>query len=298
METPSNGNVSESDTSVKKVLKKRHDELTLWNKGQLSLYPLGTGGAFGKKLYQNNYILIKGKDHLFIDFGTRASQALVEKGLKVTDIHNLLITHSHADHVGGVEEIILMGRYVAKRKPRIFITPEYERMLWSNTLKGGAAYNERHGNTLLHFQDFFEVVHPEPVKTLDRDAWQFSLGAMKVVMFRTMHYPDSSKSWKDSAYSVGLIIDNRVLFTGDTRFDPDLIHSAVKNYPIEAVFHDVQFYPGGVHAAFDQIKTLPTEIKKMTYLMHYPDTFQEKVSEVQQAGFAGFVEQHCYYDFE
>ena len=42
------------------------DTIEFTNDGQISLFFLGTGNAFSKKYYQNNALIIKGKDHLMM----------------------------------------------------------------------------------------------------------------------------------------------------------------------------------------------------------------------------------------
>jgi ribonuclease BN (tRNA processing enzyme) len=271
--------------------------LTLENSGHLSVFSLGTGGAFTKKLYQNNYLIIKGNQHVLIDCGTKATQAMVELGLAPTQIHTLLITHSHADHVGGLEELALMGRYITKQKPKMIITETYEQHLWNNSLKGGCAYNERSGNKLLAFEDLFHPIRPRPYSGLQREAWEIELNDLNLILFRTKHIPDSSKTWKDSGYSLGCIVDRRFFFSGDTRFDHELVEDVMNHFPIEIAFHDVQFFPGGVHASFDELCTLPDSFKAKCFLMHYPDTYKEKEQLVKDQGFLGFVQPHAFYDF-
>ena len=84
--------------------------------GALSITFIGAGNAFTKKFYQNNVLLVKGSDHVLIDCGSRAPEALALLDLSVTKVRNYLITHSHADHVGGLEEVMLMNRYMARQK--------------------------------------------------------------------------------------------------------------------------------------------------------------------------------------
>ena len=101
------------------VRKFKKGPLTLTNKGELCLFFVGVGSAFSKAHYQTNLLIIKGDDHLMVDCGTKAPQALFELGVPVTSVKNWLITHSHADHIGGLEEVMLMGRYVTREKPTI-----------------------------------------------------------------------------------------------------------------------------------------------------------------------------------
>jgi len=93
----------------------------LSNQGDLSLFFIGAGSAFAKTLNQNNLLVVKGDEHLLIDCGTRCSQALHNYQLPISEIRNFVITHSHADHIGGLEEVQLYGRYVGKNKPNMII---------------------------------------------------------------------------------------------------------------------------------------------------------------------------------
>lgn len=278
------------------ILREPEAELKLSNFGNLEVFPIGTGSAFTKKNYQNNYLLIKGGEHIMVDCGTRTPEAMANLGRPITEIENFIITHSHADHIGGLEEVILMGRYVTKRKPNIIITKEYEKLLWNDSLKGGAAWNESKGNHFLDFGDYWHVSRPKKIRNLKRDAWEIDFKGFNIILFRTMHYPDNAPTWKQSAFSTGLIIDKRFLFTGDTRYDPDMLLQITKQYPIEVIFHDVQFFPGGVHANFDDLAKLPEEIKAKTWLMHYPDNWEIHEKKIIEAGFPGFVKQQMRYE--
>lgn len=272
-------------------------ELSLVNDGQLSLFFIGCGSAFSKRLYQNNLLIIKGRDHVLIDCGTRTPQALHELGMSVTDIDTFLITHSHADHVGGLEEVMLLGRYVVRRKPTVIITSRYQRLLWNHSLRGGCASNEEHDGRLLQFEDFWKVVRPKRIGGTERAMYSVRVGGIKLDLFRTKHFPEQSDTWRDSTFSVGAVIDDRVLFTGDTQYDPALIAEMEGRYQLDVIFHDVQFFTGGVHASLEEISNLPAASKEKTYLMHYSDSFQEYEGRAAEAGFAGFARQWTYYDF-
>jgi ribonuclease BN (tRNA processing enzyme) len=196
----------------------------LETEGQLRLVFVGTGSAFSKKYYQTNLLIVKGTDHLLIDVGSRASEALAKLGLSVTKIRNYLITHSHADHIGGLEEVALINRYAAHQKTTMIITDEYRDALWHMSLEGGCSFNEEHGGKNLSYDDFFIQASPLPVKGFeDIDLRQINLGSIDIKIFRTRHIPDSAPTWRESFFSYGIILDNRVLFTADTRFDPEVI---------------------------------------------------------------------------
>lgn len=270
--------------------------LSLTNEGHLSLFFTGTGSAFSKNNYQTNMLIIKGQDHLLVDCGTSCSRALVSYGSSLENISNFLVTHSHADHTGGLEEAAFQARYKTKRPLSIYLTEEYSSILWENTLKGGLAYGEDSDGPNLTLNDYFRVCHPEELKGAPRPAWKLSCGGMNLVIFRTKHLTDLKETWDNSAHSFGLLIDEKVLFTGDTKFDPELLDWLLKDYPgIEHIFHDCQFFKGGVHASYEELLTLPEDIKKKIHLCHYGDSFTKYNAE--KDGFAEFAKQGVYYNF-
>jgi ribonuclease BN (tRNA processing enzyme) len=232
-----------------------------------------------------------------VDCGLKTPQALFELGLAPRSIENFFITHTHADHTGGLEEIALTARYGTKKKPRIYIPEYFEDILWNFTLRGGCAYNERNRGRPLEFADFWDVRRPRWLPGYSRETWEFDVGSINLKAFRTKHIPDSAVSWEDSFPSFGLLVDDRVLFTGDTRYDPDLVRDYGSRAKIEAVFHDCQLFPGGVHASLEEISRLPAKIKARTRLMHYQDTWEKSIDAAAAAGFAGFAEQNAFYVF-
>ena len=272
--------------------------LSLTNDGRLSLFFVGVGSAFSKRHYQTNLLIVKGRDHLMIDCGNKTPQALYELGLSVTDIQNFLITHSHADHIGGLEEVMLMGRYVARKKPSICINPTYQNVLWDMSLRGGAAFNEEHGGSMLTFGDMWSIVRPVWLSHYPRETHEANIGSINLKIFRTMHIPEQPDSWQSSFWSCGVIIDDRVMFTSDTRFDRDLIESFDSLFELQTIFHDCQFFTGGVHAGIDELNGLSPSIKRRMVLVHYGDNWENHVGKVNEYGFLGLGKQWHYYDFD
>lgn len=273
--------------------------LPLSSDGSLQLFFVGAGSAFSKRFYQTNLLIIKEDTHLLIDCGTRAPESLSFLGLPVTRIENFLITHSHADHIGGLEEVMLMNRYAAgQRKPRIVLSKAYQKVLWGSSLRGGCAFNERRGTRALSFEDFWTPVRPRRIRGADRELSETQIGALKLTIFRTKHIPDNAASWRDSAPSHGVIIDDRVLFTSDTRYDPDMVTALDRTFGFETIFHDGQLFTGGVHASLDELAALPADIKARMYLMHYQDSVDSRREEALRQGFAGFAEQWRHYVFD
>jgi hypothetical protein len=94
------------------------------------------------------------------------------------------------------------------------------------------------------------------------------------------------------------VIDGRVLFTSDSRYDPEMLLDMEKRFKIEAIFHDCQAFKGGVHASLEELSELPPEIRAKTRLMHYGDETEKLREKAAQLGFAGLAEEWATYRFE
>ena len=273
-------------------------KLRLTNDGQLSLFFLGVGSAFSKRHYQTNLLIVKGQDHLLVDCGTKTPQAFYELGLPVAHVKNYYLTHSHADHIGGLEEVMLVARYGTQTRPHVWITESYQNALWDMSLRGGGAFNEESDGKNLAFGDMWQIHRPRWKGGYPRETYEFEVGSIRLTAFRTMHVPGNAATWEEAFWSTGLVIDGRVLFSGDTKYDPVLITDYASRFPIETIFHDCQFFPpGGVHASIDELKNLPSDLKARMLLMHYGDDWEKNVAKVSDFGFQGLVRQWVYYDF-
>jgi len=284
---------------VARIVDPANNPLSLTNDGRLEIVFIGVGSAFALEHNQTNFLIIKGGQHIMVDFGMTGPKALAQvAGLKVTDLQYILPTHSHADHVGGIECLGLTNRYVGMKflsQPKLWmiIPEEYQRILWDYTLRGGLEYNEEERDTKrkLSFSDFFRVIRPTWKTNQPREIFEAEVGGIHLEIFRTKHIPEQSEDWEASFVSFGLFIDGRVFISGDTKFDRDLIDMYAPRS--EIMFHDVQFFPGAVHAPLTDLRTLPEEIKSKMLLMHYADNWQGQ----DISGFAGWAQQGVRYIF-
>lgn len=274
-------------------------KLSLKNDGALDVFFIGVGSAFASTVYQTNFLLIQGDQHVMVDFGMTGPEALSNTArLKSTDIEVLLPTHSHADHIGGIECLALMNRYVGqkflnKSKLKVIINQEYQRILWDYSLRGGLEWNEESAQMgrPLCFGDYFDVIRPMWKAKQPREIYELTLGDMHLEIFRTKHIPEKSANWEDAFVSYGLYVNNRVFISCDTQFDRELIDMYASRS--EVMFHDVQFFPGAVHAPLQDLRTLPDDIKKKMHFIHYADNYREQ----DISGFAGYAQQGTIYRF-
>lgn len=275
-----------------------HGPLQLSNDGKLEVVFLGTGTAFSLSLFQTNFVLIKGDTHILVDFGMTGPQALFEAGRMSEDIATVLPTHSHADHIGGLEYLTLRNRYVGvpsgRPKLTMLITEEYRNVLWEQSLRGGLEYNEMHGDgRRLGFDDFYDThVLEHAGQTSGRTIYKTEYRGIKIELFHTNHIPGEAESALDAFITYGMLIDDRVFISGDTKFDEDLIN--MYSHRCEVFFHDASLTRNAVHASVAELLTLPESVRKRMYLMHYQDEAKESDAE----GFAGLAKSRQRYIFE
>ncbi|MDA3900499.1 MAG: MBL fold metallo-hydrolase [Spirochaetes bacterium] len=281
-----------------KCVSLKDQPFALKNDGSLQLFFVGTGSAFTKINYQTNLLIIKGEDHLLVDCGTKCPQAFTDLGSSITEVQNFLITHSHADHIGGLEEVALMNKYMTHKKPTMTINETYQYILWEMSLRGGSAYNEENAGDILTFFDFFNINRPKVLQDYQRETLEAQVGSINLKIFRTKHIPDNSRDWESSFWSCGLIIDERVMYTSDTRFDQGLVEYFDSRFNLEAIFHDCQLFTGGVHASIDELNSLPEPIKQKMRLVHYGDNYKDFIKTAEEYKFKGFADSHVYYTFE
>lgn len=238
----------------------------------------GTGSAFAKKYYNNNALIYCNHYCLMIDFGITAPTALYAMNKSFDEIDGFLITHMHADHVGGLEELAFQMRYLFGRKPVLHIPLPLIEPLWNHTLKGGLE-NEAEGLTKL--DDFFRIIPIEEKKP------RVISPGLTVEMIRTPHIPGKP--------SFSLIINDDLFYSADVVFNRELLDYVHASRQCRYILHDCQLMsPGVVHAALDELLTLSEDLQLKIHLMHYGDDME---SFIGRTGHMTFLRQHKLYDF-
>lgn len=217
-------------------------KLPLTTDGHLRVIALGVGAAFSSRMFQSNFIIVKGNTSVFIDLGSKTTLKMAEFGLSVHDIQNVIFTHCHADHIGSAEELALKRRYESpfifetpqgkdepfsiymariiaarnspKYKPNLYVPYSFAQMLWAWSLRGGLAFSEEidlggpKGEMLLGH--FFNQVTIDKLDGFGVDTWETVVDGINIKMFTVKHIPDTASRVTESMYTVGLVIDNRV----------------------------------------------------------------------------------------
>ncbi len=245
---------------------------------------IGVGSQFSGHDYYHSNMLITAKSgkKLLIDCGSDIRFSLEEADINLgnlaREIDAVYISHLHSDHIGGIETIALSAYFnPADRKPKLFAEEKLIRRLWLDSLKGGLQCIQ---GRCMEIDDYFEC-HPVP------DSGSF---IWEGINFRLMKMPHIQSGQKNHD-SYGLIIQEQseganVFFTADTQFRPELIKETAEKMHI--IFHDCETtqFKTGVHAHYEELRTLPEDVKRKIWLYHYqPDP----VYNPEADGFRGFV---------
>jgi ribonuclease BN (tRNA processing enzyme) len=244
---------------------------------------IGSGSAFNKVDGQSNAVIIasSGKK-LLIDCGSTCWDTVSKRGveLKYTDVDAVYISHLHADHVGGLEELSFCTYFnPSADRPKLYCNTQLMHELWEQALRGGL---ESIQGKVVTLTEYFDC---RPVDNSSFFVWE----GITFIPVQTVHV----MAGYHIKYSYGLIIQEslnspKVFFTSDTQFAPNQIMDFYRD--CDVVFQDCETsqFKSGVHAHFDDLKTLKDEIRSKMWLYHYqPGTVRQAAKD---NGFCGFVE--------
>ena len=261
---------------------------------EISLTFLGSGSAFyideniSKGLlpenWQSNMLLeIDGKK-LLIDCGTDIRFSLKESGNNISDIDSIYLSHPHADHVGGLEYFAFSTYFNPNyKKPNLILSSQFVKELWEHTLKGGLESLQTHVATL---STYFNLIKVKANKTFK---WQ----NIEFTLVQTVHVMNGFSI----APSFGLLFSmpsgKTIFITTDTQYCPHQIFDFYKK--ADLIFHDCETsFRSGVHAHYNDLVSLPCEIKKKMWLYHYQPNYKDFSPE--NDGFNGFIKKGQKFD--
>lgn len=249
----------------------------------MELLFLGTGGGIRSSEgttpanYSSNMILTAKGKKLLIDCGDDIEHALAAHELDFTVFHDIYLSHLHFDHAGGLGWLALSNKFARtdSLKPNLYLHHSLEQPLWENALKAGLSTLDESPATLSTFYSVHPISEPS---TFEWQGISFSL-------IQTVHIYNNHELMP----SYGLLFKTHsqtVFITTDTRFTPDILQPYYEQ--ADLIFHDCETLskPSGVHAHFNQLKTLDPAIREKMWLYHYNG---DQLPDAKRAGFKGFV---------
>lgn len=230
---------------------------------------IGTGNAFSKTFYNNNALIEHDGLKLLIDCGTTLPHALYNLNHSFNELDGVIISHIHADHIGGLETYAYQMKYQFDRKPKLYIANDLIEPLWEHSLKGGLKQLET--DTISDYFDVIPLQADEPYSIAD---------GLTLTLFKTRHIPNKN--------SYSLLFNQAFFYSADCIFEEELLIK-LHNLGVHTFYHDCQFLkPGTVHATLDELLTLPEALQKKIKLMHYADNMEDYI---HKTGYMSFVKQ-------
>lgn len=224
---------------------------------------IGTGSAFTTLNYHSNFLIKKNDKYFLFDAGSDIRFSLKNINMSYKDIDAVYISHLHADHCGGIEYLAYASFFdPTKSKMNLFGNGEILSKGWDSSWRGGL---ESIQNRLQKLEDYFNVY---PVKLNDSFEWE----GMTFTPIQSVHIMNGYTI----VPSFGLMAhdkdtNRKVFFTADTQFCPHQINDFYNSADIIIQDCETAPYKSGVHAHYDDLKTLPEATKSKMILVHYQD---------------------------
>ena len=214
---------------------------------------LGRGAAFNPKEGNNSAYFIENKELFLLDCGEGIFERIIKNNtLNDIDKVNILITHTHSDHVGSIGSLIMYCFYIKKIKTNI-ILPADE--LFKNNLE----------QLLTIFgcsTDMYNAINDEKYTN-------------KYTEFSKIQYKRTNHTNNLPCYSIIFYTKNGIVYySGDTKDIKNLEEIIKNNQKIDKIYVDTTSldYEGNVHLYIGELyKKIPDNLKDKVYCMHLND---------------------------
>lgn len=225
---------------------------------------LGRGAAFNPKEGSTSAYFIENNILYLIDCGESVFAKLIEYKLlnNIKDI-NLLITHTHSDHVGSLGSLAIYSYYNLHKPINIIVKKEDKHF-------------DNIDNVLCAFgcsKEMYQYIYEEQLDN-------------KLKSFQTVRYIETRHSKELNCY--GLIFtteDGIIYYSGDTG-DTSIIDSLVKDNNVYKMYVETSTtdLPNNPHLNVSVLEShIPKNIRNKVYCMHFNS--DECINEVKKLGF-------------
>jgi len=241
---------------------------------EVRLIPLGVGDAFSSRFYTTGFALGVDDSWLLIDCSHPIRKMLREAStaagfpIDIDQVEGAAITHLHADHCSGLEDLGYYSYFVLGRRARIAMHPRISARLWDGFLAAGmdSIQLERDGPThSRNLEEYFDLT------ALDTEA-SVQVGPFAIECRFTIHpIPTTAFRIQTAGRTLG--------FSADSAFDPELIEWLS---PADLIVHEATHLPESkVHTPYERLITLPPSLRSKMRLTHFSDDFDLNASLIE-----------------
>ncbi len=238
------------------------------------LIPLGVGEAFTARHYTSCMALGARDEWLLIDCPHPLRKMLHEGStaagvrLDLDRITAVAVSHLHADHCCGLEDLGFYSVTVLGRPARLLMHPDVSARVWTGLLAAGMElswHDPQSPPARRQLADFFELID------LDEHA-PVAVGPFSIECRRTIHgVPTTAFRIQTSGRTFG--------FSADTAYDPTLIDWLA---PSNLIVHEATSAGHtGIHTPYEKLSELPVELRARMRLTHLPDDFDPDSSAIE-----------------
>ncbi|MGM7720644.1 MBL fold metallo-hydrolase [Metabacillus sp. Hm71] len=229
----------------------------------MKIKALGVNGAF-TKYYHNNFVFELGTRKFLVDAGTTLRYSLHAAGYKETDITDVIITHLHSDHVGGLEEFAQRCKWIYNHNPTLWIRAELADDL-ADVISYGLCTDG------LKIGDYFDI------KFVHEDAFEIENHSIELIVTDGLH----AQGMKSMGLKITAPSGQNIIYTSDIAKHEEAEFKEKIDENTAALFHDVSIVKNAVHSELTDVINHYKDVLETyrIYAMHYQDDTNIKTLE-------------------